>query len=618
MFRHSFQGGLSVEIFSGQGKDPVAKWKLYGGPLAIHKEFNNEVKGFVYCLEGSSQTVKMQMPANGKTSLGLLQRILVLQVYVPLKEDFSIELTITDSEHLKKRLHISTVHKEVSANQLHAKIPFAGLKRNIWSTLCIDLVSFAENLFKGFLTLDIITLCATCKVRRIFTMRTDPTGMTDDDMFLNEDGFMDLIPRNCHFPPHVNHVTQVLSVENLQKMEMSARMLISDCQVPDQSASARTTSYGRTKPQGVLRSASGSKVSKPSLQTGKKSSTVLDGVNERALPIPNTGSKGGRQKVAAESQSSASLSENVLHGKPSHIDLKETSGSSQPHSPKDKEFDKPGPRKPQVLFSSGKERIALSDCVPGSHRKKSNTKEKCTPPSSREEIRQQPLNQRTQQSMSDSVLLGDCTNSPSQQNSGASPANAECLTWPDLPCDLQENDEGSEPQLVLKDDEPSPRLAESGGYDLHSLSRLQLHDDEELQMLASLKRQQEEDECRASGLSASQIQHCNVSISMNSEDTPTWTHSSTPADQGHHYQKEMNPLQQSNPRDWMDVLSPPINLPSQQRRSGKMWNNPDNPVEGGFEAVNEEENGDESLNLFYDPCLNCYFDPETGKYYELA
>jgi hypothetical protein len=24
------------------------------------------------------------------------------------------------------------------------------------------------------------------------------------------------------------------------------------------------------------------------------------------------------------------------------------------------------------------------------------------------------------------------------------------------------------------------------------------------------------------------------------------------------------------------------------------------------------------LNLLYDPCLNCYFDPETGKYYELV
>ena len=51
-----------------------------------------------------------------------------------------------------------------------------------WSTLCIDLVSFTGELFKDarFLTLDGITLFATCKVRRIFTMKTEPTGVSDD------------------------------------------------------------------------------------------------------------------------------------------------------------------------------------------------------------------------------------------------------------------------------------------------------------------------------------------------------------------------------------------------------------------------------------------------------
>ncbi|XP_028262568.1 uncharacterized protein C3orf67 homolog [Parambassis ranga] len=90
-----------------------------------------------------------------------------------------------------------------------------------------------------------------------------------------------------------------------------------------------------------------------------------------------------------------------------------------------------------------------------------------------------------------------------------------------------------------------------------------------------------------------------------------------PANQGHHYQKEMNPLAQSNPREWMDVLSPPIMPPSQQKRSGNAQNNRDGLVREGSDFVYEEEN-EEYLNLLYDPCLNCYFDPQTGKYYELA
>lgn len=31
------QGGPVVELLSGQGKDPVARWKLSGGPAAIQK-----------------------------------------------------------------------------------------------------------------------------------------------------------------------------------------------------------------------------------------------------------------------------------------------------------------------------------------------------------------------------------------------------------------------------------------------------------------------------------------------------------------------------------------------------------------------------------------------------
>ncbi|XP_042311681.1 protein CFAP20DC-like [Sceloporus undulatus] len=76
----------------------------------------------------------------------------------------------------------------------------------------------------------------------------------------------------------------------------------------------------------------------------------------------------------------------------------------------------------------------------------------------------------------------------------------------------------------------------------------------------------------------------------------------------------MNPLSHSNPRDWLNVFSPPIIPPSQQVvEHGEIRTNMSTQGEGDFGA---EE--DEVLTLLYDPCLNCYFDPETGKYYELA
>ncbi|XP_029287819.1 protein CFAP20DC isoform X2 [Cottoperca gobio] len=786
MFRNNYQGGAVVEIFSGQGKDPVAKWKLCGGPSAIHKEYNKEVKGFVYCLDGSSQTVKMQMPENGKMSLGLLQRFLVLQVNIPQCKDFSIELVLTDSEHLKRRLYLSTVHKELSATPLHAKIPFVGLKRSIWSTLCIDLVSFTGALFKGFLTLDGITLFATCKVRRIFTMKTEPTGMSHDDMFLSGAGLLDLIPRSCQFPPDVKHVTQVLNMENLPK----AGLLSSDC-VPDQSTSARPTGYRRSRPQGVLYTASGSRVSGPPPPTGRKSSAASDQMNRSVLFISNAGSPSSKmtQKVAAESESIAKLMLYVA-----------TLGSLQPHPPEDRVFDKQGSKKLQV-YSAGRERRASSaslGAVPGGHRKRGKPREKCTSPPSRQESEQQPL---TLTETTKHLTADECSCSPAKEGSGAAPTPAECLSCsvcPGLSGDMQvfsswESNEGSEPQLTLQEEvftfssqphspkrgqghgdqekvemeddpvenrsgrrceaqpeddfigsesdedkssttlnpasprSPSPTLdvqlvvhpeshnmerttptglspattsmqssssgrakaaeiaptrclspsvtpsrqenkcvpcgseivnqvvdekssvslsrrllqevklndstqhkeeenntpkpVDSSAYNLNLLTNLRTHGDDgdnELRMLASLKREQEEDECRASGLSASQIHHCNVSISMSTDDASTWTHISMPANQGHHYQKEMNPLLQSNPREWMDVLSPPIMPPSQLRRSGNTWNNLEDLIGGRDESLNEPEKEDEYLNLLYDPCLNCYFDPKTGKYYELA
>lgn len=41
------------------------------------------------------------------------------------------------------------------------------------------------------------------------------------------------------------------------------------------------------------------------------------------------------------------------------------------------------------------------------------------------------------------------------------------------------------------------------------------------------------------------------------------------------------------------------------------------PLPAGEEDPSVEED-EEVLTLLYDPCLNCYFDPQTGKYYELV
>ncbi|KAG8429347.1 hypothetical protein GDO86_020433, partial [Hymenochirus boettgeri] len=66
MFKNEFQGGAFVEIFSTQGKDPTARWKISGSQSAIWKDFDKEVKSFVFILEGNSQTIKMQLPKDSR------------------------------------------------------------------------------------------------------------------------------------------------------------------------------------------------------------------------------------------------------------------------------------------------------------------------------------------------------------------------------------------------------------------------------------------------------------------------------------------------------------------------------------------------------------------------
>lgn len=69
---------------------------------------------------------------------------------------------------------------------------------------------------------------------------------------------------------------------------------------------------------------------------------------------------------------------------------------------------------------------------------------------------------------------------------------------------------------------------DSSSCDFHLLSSLRIQgvddEEEELEMLATLKREQDEDEYRDSGITASQIHQCNVSISMSSDNASICTH----------------------------------------------------------------------------------------------
>ncbi|XP_063578112.1 protein CFAP20DC isoform X18 [Pongo abelii] len=633
MFKNEYQGGAFVEIFSAQGKNPGAKWKILGSPSVIWKEFDKEVKSFVFVLEGSSQTNKIQLPKENKQILGLIQRFLVLQIYVPLGQDFSTELLITDLGNIKRRLYLSTVHKELSSTPLHAKIPLFMIKRKIWCNLCIDLVAFTSEIFKGavFQSLDGIVVSANCKLRKIFTLKSKPQDTADkDDQLINRGTSSTRNSKNqdvCH----IAFGSKVLGPPPLSGRRNNMRI-----------SSETVRSVGSKN----NRSCQPSTVEK-----------CVNGTEMSALLIPESEEQGNKENIHQIKQTVP------IHAANLHI--------MHPHPPQEPSADKNNNRRRLRLKSTSRERTETpSGSSSGNNRNEdkastilttvsqqgaellnSSTLGPQSPDQSDEWIFPENADHISYLASSrQSLLLDDDSCNPShlwleaskesehdQQAEESQSVSKDIFTFSSRPrsaphgktqtmspeelsfiLDLKEDNSVTSRDTQSEDDFYSGNSSEEE-YDWRNYQPSQMSESE-LQMLASLRRQQNEDLEDAGtshGLSASQVDNCNVSISTSSDDTTTWNSClPPPVNQGRHYQKEMNPPSPSNPRDWLNMLSPPIVPPSQQPAEQHPDSSESLNVQGEEDLSVEED--EEVLTLLYDPCLNCYFDPQTGKYYELV
>ncbi|KAF1554647.1 hypothetical protein FQV19_0010437, partial [Eudyptula minor] len=648
-------GGPFVEIFSAQGKNPGAKWKIFGNPSAIWKEYDKEVKGFVFVLEGSSQINKMQLPKETRQTLGLIQQFLTLQIFVPLGQDFSTELLITDLGNIKRRLYLSTVHKELSVTPLHAKIPLFTIKRKIWCNMCIDLVAFTSEIFRGavFQSLDGISISANCKLRKIFTLKSKPQDTAE------EDGPTGVIPRTCQLNTDVPQVTQLLNLPKIHKPEIKCRRYPVTVQETGSLVNRGQGNIRSSKTQDVSHIAFGSKILGPPPSSNRRVSTRVSGEVTKTW-----GSKSNR---SCRLQSSGKGTESVQV-----IERLELS-----FSPCNDSLDQGGKRNTlqttKDVSQNGKsikQRICRLASLQGPSADK-NSHRRLSPKNAAkttweitsgmvlilcyftsrlyEWVFPESCTESIQLDRSEQFVATEdsaCHNLTSPQNAsvehhsnetgdhqvnnkeiftfssrpqsaphGKSPnTSPECCIFP---LDLKQDSNRVHGKTKMEDNfqgtDSSEEECDWKNYQSNRLSS------SELQMLASMKRQQNE-ELRDTGisheLSASQIDNCNVSISTSSDDTATWNSCfPPPISQEHHYQKEMSPLSHSNPRDWLNVFSPPIVPGSQQlEEHTKSSTNQSIPGEDGLSAEEDEE----VLTLLYDPCLNCYFDPNSGKYYELA
>ncbi|KFV52888.1 Uncharacterized protein C3orf67, partial [Gavia stellata] len=676
-------GGPFVEIFSAQGKNPGAKWKIFGNPSAIWKEYDKEVKGFVFVLEGSSQINKMQLPKETRQTLGLIQQFLTLQICVPLGQDFSTELLITDLGNIKRRLYLSTVHKELSVTPLHAKIPLFMIKRKIWCNMCIDLVAFTSEIFRGavFQSLDGISISANCKLRKIFTLKSKPQDTAEEDGMCVVP-FMpyeptDVIPRTCQLNTGVPQVTQLLNLTKNHKPEMKCRRYPVTVQETGSLVNRGQGYIHSSKTQDVSHIAFGSKILGPPPSSNRRVSTRVSGEVTK-----NRGSKSNRscrlQSSGKGTESIQDIERLELSFLPCNDSLDQGDKRNTHQTTKDvcqNDFQLTSPQGPSAdknshtrlcLKNGAKNTLETTSvmCGVGDYLLNLIILNKITPFSiyicikyctnhlqkvKYEWVFPESFTESIQLDRSEQLIAAEdsaCHNLTSSPNASVEHHsnetgdhhvnNKEIFTFssrprsaphgnsPNMspercifPLDLKQDSNGVHRKTQNEDNfQGTDSSKEDYDWKDYQSNRLS---SPELQMLASMKRQQNEelrDTGISHGLSASQIDNCNVSIGTSSDDTATWNSCfPPPISQEHHYQKEMSPLSHSNPRDWLNMFSPPIIPGSQQlEEHTKSSTNQSIPGEDDLNAEEDEE----VLTLLYDPCLNCYFDPNSGKYYELA
>ncbi|CAO2637679.1 Protein CFAP20DC [Lemmus lemmus] len=591
MFKNEYQGGAFVEIFSAQGKNPGAKWKILGSPSVIWKEFDKEVKSFVFILEGSSQTNRIQLPKENKQILGLIQRFLVLQIYIPLGQDFSTELLITDLGNIKRRLYLSTVHKELSSTPLHAKIPLFMIKRKIWCNLCIDLVAFTSEIFKGavFQSLDGIIVSANCKLRKIFTLKSKPRETADKD-----DEPTDVIPRSCQLATDVPHVTQLLNMTKVCQTEINFGGHRLRSAESDQFINRGASSIRNSKSQDVCHIAFGSRVLGPPPLSGRRnnlrlSSEVGQSSQELIQTVRSIGYKNSQMchQPTVEKHVNAARVAALLIPESEQQGEKGNARQMKPTTPVPDEwiFPESAFLTSDPACSSQSSLLDGDSCI-ASHLWLEASKD--SEPDQAEESQMAPKDIFTFSSRPRSAPHGKShAMSPEGYPFVLDPEEDSSVSRRDtkLEDDFDGTDSSEEVHSLMSKMGLKHRvlfvpiaLKRVGVKEWESIAiyknaadcyvSQQFHwvvmeynwrnyqpsqmSECELQMLASLRRQQNEDledPGAPHGLSASQVDNCNVSISTSSDDTTTWNSClPPPVNQGRHYQKEMNRPSPSNPR----------------------------------------------------------------------
>ncbi|XP_062522796.1 protein CFAP20DC-like [Corticium candelabrum] len=609
MLKSRFQGGLFVEVFSAHGRNPASEWKLSGTASSIRREYDKEVKGYVYVLEGGPTLTKMSLPKDEKQCLGLVQPMIVFQLYVSHGERFSIDLTVSDILKSKRHIFLSSSHKELSCNPLHARIPLATLTRGVWLNFCIDLVSLVGHVFRGetFSALERISVSAACKIRKIFTLKNRPVETTTDRRATTEtENDFQLIPKAVQIPSSdITVLTQVFTSMSLQ----STRNSDSVCSTSSLATSRKSATESRRFPRSRQQQASSvsRKRSARKRNEGQSSATAIVASSSQPLPKP----------PIANGDSLPTLPVHDFRSSP----------------PSNKEI--PSAVEMEIHFAhptSSQMDDSLSDRITAEMISKTNEVEMegskstdhslylyVSPPHSARHRRPTADADVTMPTADawPSVESDDELNSSHGTSSSLRGAayDGDFLSGGDASDEDAIEDRVSRLRMEQKDKNIE---TEDGHLQVPLMNQTRLSDDYDWRNYQSSSTSAASS---FSGLPGRLVdQSFDVSIADDDGGDSLDSSEGEPRAVSVNWQPEHASAhsQPSNARAMGGMLSPPIPL---QQPSDEHQLEDDQPEANG--NTSESDNADntdseEELEVLYDPCLNCYYDPKTHKYYELA
>lgn len=173
MFKRAFQGGPFISLLEIKGQAPAQGWNMKKATIA--RSYNKEMKTYVLDVDGPVGS-KITMPeAPEKQVLGIIQPFLLMQLFIPKDQIFSLNLGVADCSKNRIRLYFSTANKVVKITSLHARLPLHAVA-GAWSCLVFDLMEITRSCFPNseFASLNSVEIMPCCTLLRVFTVKTCP------------------------------------------------------------------------------------------------------------------------------------------------------------------------------------------------------------------------------------------------------------------------------------------------------------------------------------------------------------------------------------------------------------------------------------------------------------